>query len=191
MRIVGGRHRSRRLAAIPPGLDLRPTSDRARQAMFDVLEHAMTRADGRSRLRDAVVLDAFCGCGALALEALSRGAARATLMDSDPRALAVARANLAACGETARAALLRVDALAPPPSSAGRGADLVFLDPPYGQDLVPRAVVALRAAGWLAPDALIVAETEAGAGLDAQGLGVATIDDRRYGKARVRFLRGD
>jgi 16S rRNA (guanine966-N2)-methyltransferase len=107
-------------------------------------------------LEGARVLDVFAGTGALGLEALSRGAAHATFMENDPAALTVLRANIAAMGAQSACHVLPVDAL-----RAGRGAavGLVFLDPPYGQDLVRRAVTHLQANGWIAPSAVIVAET--------------------------------
>jgi len=152
MRIVAGRWRGRTLAA-PPGRDTRPTADRVRQALFDMLLHAPW--GGRAAVAGAAVLDAFAGTGALGLEALSRGAGSAAFMESDPAALAALRANIAACRAEASCTVLAADATRPPPGQPSR---LLFLDPPYGRDLVPRAVAALRAAGWIAPGALLVAE---------------------------------
>ena len=152
MRIIGGAWRGRTLVA-PVGPATRPTSERARQATFDMLAHAPWA--GRSALSDATVLDAFAGSGALGLEALSRGAASAAFMDTSRAALDAIRANLGACRATAT--VFAADATRPPRATAA--ATLVFLDPPYGQALVPRALVALATAGWLAPGALLVAET--------------------------------
>ena len=152
MRIVAGAWRGRALVA-PPGGATRPTADRVRQALFDALMHAPWA--GRGTVDGVAVLDAFAGTGALGLEALSRGAARATFVERDRAALAALRANVAALGAEARCVVLPVDALRPPP---GTPCGLVFLDPPYGQDLVPRAVAALRGAGWIAPGSLVVAE---------------------------------
>ena len=127
-----------------------------RQALFDRLAHAPWA--GRTLLEGAAVLDAFAGTGALGLEALSRGAARATFMEQGRPALAALRANIAACRAEERCTVLAADVLRPPP---GCPCALAFLDPPYAQGLVPRAVAALHKAGWLAPGALLVAETGA------------------------------
>lgn len=152
MRIVAGAWRGRRLVA-PAGTATRPTSDRARQALFDRLAHAPWAAGA---LTGAQVLDAFAGSGALGLEALSRGAAHVTFLENDPGALAAIRANVAACRAADRCRILQADATRPPPGSACR---LVFLDPPYGQGLVAPALAALRRAGWIAPGAMLVVET--------------------------------
>jgi 16S rRNA (guanine966-N2)-methyltransferase len=189
MRIVAGRHKGRALLA-PPGEDIRPTSDRARESLFNILTHGrMARADGTSPLAGAVALDAFCGTGALALEALSRGAARAILMDNSPAALNVARANLRALGEETRALLVLADATEPPSRAPAQpAATLVFLDPPYRSGLGAAALAALDARGWIADDAVVVLETEAQESFEAPD-NFALIDERRYGKAKIRFLR--
>ena len=153
MRIVAGTWRGRTLIA-PAGSQTRPTADRVRQALFDMLLHAPWA--GRETLEGAHVLDLFAGTGALGLEALSRGAAHATFVEQDRAALAALRANIAACRADERCTVLAIDALAIP---RGTQAALVFLDPPYGKDLVRRAMARLHAAGRLAPDALAVAET--------------------------------
>jgi len=181
-RLVAGRLRGRRLAA-PAGAATRPTADRVRQALFDMLWHAPWA--GRARVEDARVLDAFAGTGALGLEALSRGAGFASFIEQDRAALAVLRANVATLGEEARCRVLADDACAPP--RATQPASLIFLDPPYGQGLVPRAVAALMAAGWIAPDALLVAEVGAAEELtlpDAEML-----DARQHGAARITVWR--
>jgi 16S rRNA (guanine966-N2)-methyltransferase len=126
-----------------------------RQAIFDMILHAPW--GGRALLEGADVLDAFAGTGAMGLEALSRGAASAVFIEQDRAALAALRANIAACGMAARAQLVPGDALHPPPGTPCR---LVFLDPPYGRSLVAQARVALRRAGYIAPDTIIVAEAE-------------------------------
>jgi 16S rRNA (guanine966-N2)-methyltransferase len=183
MRIVAGAWRGRRLAA-PEGAATRPTSDRARQALFDVLTHGAFA--GRSVLHGARVLDAFAGTGALGLEALSRGAAETWFIERDRAALAALRANIAACRAEAVARVVVADALSPPRAAAPAG--LVFLDPPYGETLVPRALAVLTAAGWIAPGALVVAETGAGEVL-AEPPSFRLLDQRRYGAAMVSFLK--
>jgi 16S rRNA (guanine966-N2)-methyltransferase len=179
-RIVAGAWRGRRLA-VPPGDGTRPTADRVRQALFDMLAHAPW--GGRSLLDGARVLDAFAGTGALGLEALSRGAATAVFMERDRTALAVLRANLAACGASAQARLLAIDVLAAPP---GEACTLAFLDPPYGQGLAERAVAHLAAAGWIIPGTIIVAET---ARTDPSPSRTPPLAERTHGAARVSVWR--
>ena len=185
MRIVAGKLKGRRLAA-PAGRDIRPTADRTRQALFDVLEHGHLIEGGGSALVDAVVLDAFCGTGALGLEALSRGAAEATFMDSNRGALDCARANARALGVSGNFVL--ADATNPP--RARMPANLVFLDPPYGANLGTAALTAFLAADWMAPGAIVSFEMS-GRELSAfePPSGFARIDERRYGKARILLLK--
>lgn len=185
MRIVGGRHRGRRLEA-PPGLDVRPTSDRTRESLFNILAHGDWAADGDDVIEGATVLDAFCGTGALALEALSRGAASALLLDRARASLDIARQNAATLKEDGRCRFVLGDATKPPPAPAA--ATLVFLDPPYAQDLVPAALAALAARGWLAPGCLCVAEVGERDPLAAPA-GFELLEERAYGKTRVGFLR--
>ncbi|MDR3538716.1 MAG: 16S rRNA (guanine(966)-N(2))-methyltransferase RsmD [Acetobacteraceae bacterium] len=179
MRIVAGVWRGRTLTA-PPGNATRPTADRVRQALFDMLMHAPW--GGRAVIEGARVLDVFAGTGALGLEALSRGAAHVTFIEHDRAALAALRANIAACRADPRASVLVIDVLAAP---GGEAAGLVFLDPPYGRDLVPRALARLRAVGRLAPDALIVAET----GRDEPSPAATPLDERVHGAARISVWR--
>jgi len=182
LRIVAGRHRGRRLAA-PEGLGTRPTAERVRQALFDMLWHAPWA--GRDAVDGARVLDAFAGTGALGLEALSRGAARAVFIEPDRAALAALRANIATLGEQDRARVIPGDATRPPRADAP--CSLIFLDPPYGKDFVPRALAALGAAGWIAPAALVVVEVGKA---EALGLpGFALLAERAHGAARLVVLR--
>jgi 16S rRNA (guanine966-N2)-methyltransferase len=152
LRIVAGAWRGRRLAA-PAGFATRPTADRVRQALFDMLLHAPW--GGREALEGVSVLDAFAGTGALGLEALSRGAGAVTFFECNQSTLITLRANIARCGSRARCTVQAVDATRPPPGTA---CELVFLDPPYHQALIPRALPALTAAGWIADGGLIVGE---------------------------------
>jgi 16S rRNA (guanine966-N2)-methyltransferase len=179
VRIIAGRYKGRRLAA-PPGADTRPTSDRARQALFDMLMHAPW-AEGA--IEGAAVLDVFAGTGAMGLEALSRGAASAVFIESGRLALAALRANIAACGAEALCRVVAGDARMPP---RGVASGLVFLDPPYGQGLVPLAVTALAKAGWLAAGALVVAEVAAG---EPPPTEEPPLIDRRFGAARICVWR--
>ena len=151
MRIVAGEWRGRALAG-PPGQDTRPTADRVRQALFDRLRHADW---ARPPLVGARVLDAFAGTGALGLEALSRGAATAVFIERDRAALSSLRSNVAACRAEARCRVVAADALRPP---RGEPCDLVFLDPPYGKELLRPAFTALDVAGWVDAEALLLVE---------------------------------
>ncbi len=161
----------------PPGEATRPTAERLRQALFDMLLHA----PWGGRLDGLAVLDAFAGTGALGLEALSRGAGSAVFLERDRAALDVLRANVAAC-HPAAAQVIAADVLHPP---HGRPCDLVFLDPPYGLGLLPRAVAALTAAGWVAPGALLVAE----AGRDESAPADDMLAERTHGAGRVLIWR--
>jgi 16S rRNA (guanine966-N2)-methyltransferase len=181
MRIVGGKHRGRRLEA-PTDSAVRPTSDRTREALFNILAHA----EWSSGLDELTVLDAFCGTGALALEALSRGAGQAFFIDSAPASLALAKRNAELLGEAARCRFLRGDATHPPVPP--QPAHLVFLDPPYGKALAEPALMALSVTGWLAPGAICVVERASGAAFEAP-VGFALLDERRYGATTVYFLR--
>lgn len=180
MRIVAGAWRGRLLAA-PAGAATRPTADRVRQALFDMLLHA--HWGGRDLLEGAQVLDAFAGTGALGLEALSRGAAHASFLEHDRAALAVLRANAEACRAGDRARVLAADATFPPP---GRPCTLLFLDPPYRQGLVGTALAALGRAGWIAAGALAVAETAREEELAVRG---AMLAERAHGAARLTVWR--
>jgi 16S rRNA (guanine966-N2)-methyltransferase len=183
MRIIAGKHRGRGLTA-PEGSSVRPTSDRAREALFDILAHG--RFAERPVFEDARVLDAFAGTGAFGLEALSRGAVQASFIEKDRTALAALRANIVALGEERASAILPMDALHPP--RAAQPVMLAFLDPPYGESLASPALTALAAAGWFAPGALVVVELAAKQPL-APPAGFTVLDERRYGAARLAFLR--
>jgi 16S rRNA (guanine966-N2)-methyltransferase len=179
MRVIAGRWRGRRLAT-PRGRELRPTSDRAREALFSMLEH------GEPRLAGARFLDLFAGTGAIGIEALSRGAAEVVLVERDPAAARLIRANLRALGEPAGARLLLADAtrLGPAPHPF----DLAVLDPPYRSPLARPALESLLAGGWLAPGARVVVELAACDALDPPA-GLVPEQERRYGAAAFTFLR--
>lgn len=184
MRIVGGRLKGRALAA-PPGRGTRPTSDRAREAVFNILEHAAFS----SGLAGRRVLDLFAGSGALGFEALSRGAVFCLFVDEDAGARGAIRANAEALDLMGATRIHRRDAcdLGAKPAGLGPAFDLAFLDPPYGRGLAERALAALAGGGWLSADALIVVETAADEPFAAAGY--ETLDVRRYGAAGVRFLK--
>ncbi len=183
MRIVGGRFRGQALAGLgkgDAGAHLRPTSDKVRESLFNILEHG-----DYPGVEGARVLDLFAGTGALGFEALSRGAARVLFVDDGAKARALIRENtdrLSAIGTTK---IYRRDATR---LGENRGApyDLVFLDPPYGKGLGERALASARAGGWLAPGAVVVWE-EGGPVTPPQWLTLA--DERRYGETWIRLFR--
>ena len=156
MRIVGGENKGRALMA-PRGEGTRPTSDRTRQAIFDMLAHAPWH--GHDELEEAIVLDGYAGTGAMGLEALSRGAQRASFIERDRNALNALRANLDICRARDISRVLSCSVTHPPRATEPH--TLIFLDPPYGKTLVESGLRALARGGWIAEGALIVAETGA------------------------------
>ena len=182
MRIIGGNRRGLKLAEVGEGdvaAHLRPTSDRVREAIFNLLINAHGNPVAGAR-----VLDLFAGTGALGLEALSRGAAEATFVDDGAKALALLRANIAKMRAEGETRVLRQDArrlgLNP-----GAGYGLVFLDPPYGKGLGETALTAARAGGWLLPEAMVVWEEGAAPPVPE---GFALADQRKYGDTIVTLL---
>lgn len=185
MRIVAGQYKGKPIAA-PEGRSTRPTSDRAREAMFNILEHAPWGPE----LQGARVLDLFAGSGALGLEALSRGAAFCLFVETDEAARGAIRDNVEALHLYGCTRIHRRDAadLGPRPASAGPAFDLVFLDPPYAKGLGEKALATLAEHAWLAPGAVLVFERGEGEP-DIRPEAYDRIDERRYGAARVLFLR--
>lgn len=185
MRIVAGDLRGRLLVA-PKGHSTRPTADRTRQALFNVLEHAAW-APG---LHGRRVLDLFAGSGALGLEALSRGADFCLFVDRDEAARTAIFANLRALSRESAARVLAGDATAMGPAPAEGPFDLVFLDPPYGQGLAAPALASLLGGVWLTRQALVVVERGAGEGAFVAP-GFRRVDARSWGAARVDVLTPD
>lgn len=184
MRIIGGRARGLHLAPVGAGdtaAHLRPTSDRVRESIFNLL----INGGHGNPVQGARVLDLFAGTGALGLEALSRGADTATFVEQGKPALALLARNIALMRADGETAVLRRDATQPG-DHRGAGFDLVFLDPPYGKGLGEKAISACRAGGWFTPGAMIVWE-EGTAPLPPAGLDLA--DQRRYGDTIVTLLR--
>jgi 16S rRNA (guanine966-N2)-methyltransferase len=185
VRIVSGRFRGKTLVA-PQGEATRPTSDRARQAVFNILEHAAWSPG----LRDVRVIDLFAGSGALGFEALSRGAAFCLFVETDTAARGAIRENAEALGLFGQTRVHRRDAtdLGVRPGADGPPFELAFLDPPYAKGLGEIALEKLASGGWLAPGAVVVFER--GAGEPAfEVAGFEVLDSRDYGAARVWFLR--
>jgi 16S rRNA (guanine966-N2)-methyltransferase len=182
MRIVGGRIRGRTLAA-PKSQAIRPTADRLREALFNILVHAYGDPVG-----DARVLDLFAGTGALGFEALSRGAAFVLFVDDGAEARALLRANVEALGVGGVTKVYRRDATALGPVAPLEPFSLAFLDPPYGQGLAERALASARSGGWLAPGAIAVVEEAAGAAFKTPE-GFGEVERRRYDDTEFAFLR--
>lgn len=186
MRVVGGSFRGRRLHA-PAGAEVRPTSERSREALFDILGHGADYHTAAGPLpTGARVVDAFAGTGALGLEALSRGAAHVAFIENDPAAIAVLRRNIDALDAAGQVTVLARDATRPGPAPAP--CTLALMDPPYGSDLAVPALEALAAADWLAPGAVAVLEVPAKRPF-APPAGFELLDQRKYGRARIVFLR--
>ena len=188
MRIVGGTHRGTTLAPVgagDPAAHLRPTSDRVREAIFNLLLNGRLGGEDADPLEGACVLDLFAGTGALGLEALSRGARHATFVDDGEAATTLLRRNIARLAVEARASLRRADATRLPRNPGG-ACNLIFLDPPYGTGLGEAALASAAAQGWIAPGALVVWEE---ARPPAPPPGFRPLDLRRYGGTTVSILR--
>ncbi|MGE0565118.1 MAG: 16S rRNA (guanine(966)-N(2))-methyltransferase RsmD [Pseudolabrys sp.] len=182
MRVVGGTLRSRPIAG-PKSDAIRPTADRLRESLFNILAHAY--GDPVSGAR---VLDLFAGTGALGIEALSRGAAFVLFVDDGADARALLRQNVEALGLGGTTRIFRRDATRLGPAHPIEPFDLVFLDPPYGKGLAEKALVSAREGDWLAPDALVVIEEKADAGFAAPA-GFTELERRRYDDTEFTFLR--
>lgn len=180
MRIIAGNLKGRKLSPVK-GLNTRPTADRVREALFNIL--------GR-RPVDAVVLDLFAGTGALGIEALSRGARRAVFVDCTASALSVLHRNIESCRLQSLTRIIKWDITRDLNCLAGVADpfDLVFLDPPYHRAMIQASLVNLLRAGCLAAEALVVVEHDPREVFDPPAAGLACIDQRSYGKTRIAFL---
>ncbi|MDE1902023.1 MAG: RsmD family RNA methyltransferase [Alphaproteobacteria bacterium] len=186
MRITGGTLVGRTFAP-PLSTETRPMMDRVRQALFNILSHRdWGKYIGDVFDEETHVLDAFCGTGALAFESISYGAAHATLFDLSPDALKIARQNAASLGVTHQCSIIAADATRPP--AAPKACKLVFLAPPYRKNLILPSLHALDAAGWIAPHAVIVAETAKTETL-ATPEGFDPVLSRSYGEPLLHFLK--
>ena len=182
MRIVGGRLRGRALAT-PKSQDIRPTADRLRESLFNILMHAYDNP-----IEGARVLDLFSGTGALGFEAVSRGAAFVQFIDDGAEARALLRQNVEALGLAAITKIFRRDATKLGPAHPVEPFSLVFLDPPYGKGLAERALVSAREGGWLTADALIVVEESCAAAFKPPE-GFEEIERRGYDDTEFVMLR--
>ncbi len=182
MRVVGGRLRGRALAA-PQSKSIRPTADRLRESLFNILAHAYG-----DPILGARVLDLFAGTGALGIEAASRGAVFMLFIDDGAEARALIRENVAALGLGGVSKLFRRDATKLGPAHPLDPFALAFLDPPYGQKLAEQTLASARAGGWLSPEALIVVE-EATKSRFAAPEGFTELERRAYDDTEFIFLR--
>ena len=184
MRIVGGCLKGRTLLA-PSSRAIRPTSERLRESIFDILEHRFP-----GQIEGARVVDLFAGTGALAIEALSRGARFALFVDNGAEARALLRANVEALALGGVTRIWRADATRLCSAPAGGPFAVAFLDPPYGQALAEPALASLIKGSWLEPNALCVVEEDAKVDFPAP-IGLVRVDERVYGDTRIAIFRPD
>lgn len=182
MRVVGGRLRSRPIAG-PKGDGLRPTADRLRESLFNILAHGYGNA-----VEGARVLDLFAGTGALGIEALSRGAAYVLFVDDGVEARSLLRSNTESLGLGGTSRIFRRDATKLGPAHPIEPFTLCFLDPPYGKGLAEKALVSARDGGWLVKNALVVVEEATSAKFEAPE-GFEELERRDYDDSELVFLR--
>jgi 16S rRNA (guanine966-N2)-methyltransferase len=184
MRIVGGRFRGTALAT-PSGHEIRPTSDRVRESLFNILLHGIEGFE----IEGARVLDLFAGTGALGLEALSRGASYAHFVEDEVEARGLIRRNVETVGATGVTKIYRRDATRLGEVGTLRPFNLIFADPPYGRGLAEQALASASGGGWLAPGAVVVVEERASAAF-VPPENFTLVDRRAYGDTAIHFLRG-
>jgi 16S rRNA (guanine966-N2)-methyltransferase len=182
MRVVGGRLKGRNLAS-PASRDIRPTADRLRESLFNILIHAYD-----DPISDARVLDLFAGTGALGIEAVSRGAKFVLFVDNGAEARALMRDNVESLGLGGVTKVYRRDATDLGPAHPVEPFSLVFLDPPYGKGLAETALASLRDGSWLTPGALLVVEEAKAAGFKAPD-GFSELERRSYDDTEFTFLK--
>lgn len=185
MRVVAGKFRGRAIAA-PEHEGVRPTSDRVRESIFNILAHGI---EGFS-LEKTRVIDLFAGTGALGIEALSRGAQYCLFVEEGVESRALIRTNVEALGLTGVTRIFRRDATDMGPIGTMEAYDIAFLDPPYGQGLGEKALISIRDGGWIAPGAIIVLEERASADVKLP-LGYTELDRRTWGDTQAVFGRID
>jgi len=185
MRIIGGSHKGRSINA-PAGGHTRPTSDRVRESIFNILAHSIEDFD----LNQITVVDVFAGTGALGFEALSRGAKHATFIDFTRRALDAVKENAAILGKCKSTTVLKLDAthFSPPPRAAKAPCGLAFLDAPYEKELSLPALLGIVNKGWVQSGAIVIVELAAKEEIELPRQ-YEQLDERSYGSARVLFLK--
>ena len=180
MRITGGHAKGKTLAPFK-GLDIRPTPDQVREAIFSIIGQNLT---------GKIVLDLFAGTGVLGLEALSRGAARALFIDRARRSIGLTRRNIQICGFTDRSLVMMRDltkGLPPLESLGGQPFDIIFLDPPYRQNMAPKCLSSLVKGKILANGGIVIVETHKTEYLSQELCGLVLVDSRTYGDTRINF----
>ena len=179
MRIIGGKYKRKKLLSVP-GVETRPTSDRLRETLFNIVSHSVL---------DAVVLDLFAGTGALGIEALSRGASNAFFIERQPEAVAVIKKNIEACSFGSTAHTAKWDISRNLNCLKGKGPfNLVFMDPPYNKDMIPVALNNLKKSQSIADQAILIAEHSVSEKIEPLPKGFSITDQRVYGKTAVSFL---
>jgi 16S rRNA (guanine966-N2)-methyltransferase len=187
MRVIAGKYKGRNIDTLQAkGKNIRPTTGKTREALFNILSHGQFVETGKKLLEGARVLDLFCGSGALAIEALSRGAGFVVLIDMNKDHLEIARTNLKNIGEEQNAAFIRANSSTPPPAHVP--CNLIFIDPPYNQGLAQTTLENLVKGNWLAERAIIVVETAKKEDITTPE-GFEELTDRHYGNSRIRILR--
>ncbi len=187
MRVIAGKYKGRNIETMQDkGKKLRPTTGLAREALFNILSHGQFAVGGKKLLDGARVLDLYCGSGALAIEALSRGASYAVLIDMEKLHLDIARKNIKNLGAEENAAFIRANSSTPPPAHVP--CNLIFIDPPYNQGLAQATLENLVKGNWLANDAVVVIETAKKEDITVPE-GLEELEDRKYGNSRMRILR--
>ncbi len=184
MRIVAGKFKGREIKGPASGAT-RPTSDRVRESIFNILAHGVEGFE----LEGARVLDLFAGTGALGLEAISRGAKFCCFVEDDAGARGVIRTNADACGVIGQTRIWRRDATDLGPCAPQTPYDLIFADPPYGKGLGEKALASVLGGGWLSPGGVVVLE-EAARSMVAEVPGLALLDRREYGDTQILFYQG-
>jgi 16S rRNA (guanine966-N2)-methyltransferase len=183
VRIIGGKFRGQTLVALP-GRDTRPTSDRVREAIFNILSHGAAAVE----IEDARVIDLFAGTGALGLEALSRGARFCQFVDDRAEARGVIRRNADALGVIGQCKIWRRDATRLGPCAPQPPYELAFIDPPYGKSFGEKALRSMVEGGWLAKDAIAVLEESTRSEIEMPN-GMMQTDERVYGDTKVLFMK--
>ena len=190
MRIISGKHKGRKIELLKEaGSDIRPTSEFAREAIFNILNHGKFSDDDDAdsgNIAGKEVLDAFCGTGAFGLEALSRGAKSVTFIDQNRASIATTRHNAEKMHESENVVFIQADACKL--GKARKQYNLIFLDPPYFKNLIIPALNSLYSGGWIAPNALIVTEHDSKEHIDFPH-NFEVVDSRKYGRAMVEMLR--
>lgn len=189
LRIIGGNFRGR-LLDFPPSAITRPTSDRGRQAIFNILEHRFCMQDGTSILKNAFVLDLFAGSGALGFESLSRGASFCIFVENNPKALSVLNANRKSLNSLEKSVVLKQDALNPfdlPSSLKNLKFDLIFIDPPYEKGYVLKTLEMCSKKKYFSPQTLFIAELETTEEISKIRENFIILEERIYGRAKFLF----